>query len=99
MSRETLPPARVWYVCPKPDRRSHRIPVPPCATCGETRVVVASRTECVVYLRCPDCCYVWSVAKPLRDLSVTSQHAPLQGRVQANVDGAGIDKGESSQSC
>jgi hypothetical protein len=64
MSRETLPPARVWYVCPKPDRRSHRIHVPACETCGEPRVAVASRTECVVYLRCPDCCHVWSAQSP-----------------------------------
>ena len=98
MSRETLPPARVWYVCPKPDRRSHRIPVPPCATCGEPRVAIASRTECVVYLRCPDCYYVWSVPKPPPDLSVAGHHARAQGVVQANVDSAVIDNDESCQS-
>jgi hypothetical protein len=98
MPQETLSPGRVWSVCRKPDRRSQRIRVPPCETCGETRVAVASRTDCVVYLRCPDCCHVWSVPKPGLDLSVASQQPPGQGVAPANVDRAVIDRGESCQS-
>jgi hypothetical protein len=64
MSRETLAPARVWSVRPKPDRRLQRVPVSPCETCGETRVAIASRTDYVVYFRSPDCRQVWSVPKP-----------------------------------
>jgi hypothetical protein len=67
MSHETLAPARVWSVRPKPDRRRQRIPVSPCETCGETRVAIASRTDYVVYFRCPDCRQFWSVPKPGRE--------------------------------
>ena len=53
------------------ERRQQRLTIPPCENCGSTSTGVATRTEYVVYLRCPACWYVWSLPKPGRELVST----------------------------
>jgi hypothetical protein len=97
MSQETLAAARVWSLCPKPDRRSQRISVTACETCGATRVAIVSRTDYVLYLRCPDCCQVWSLPKPGRE---PGAGASLRSRAvtPVKVDRAIIERGEPCRS-
>jgi hypothetical protein len=46
------------------DRRQHSRETPPCPQCSTPHVHVASRTDYVLYLRCPSCFQVWSIPKP-----------------------------------
>jgi hypothetical protein len=64
--REKLRPLRPVTNHPKPppDRRRDRLAVPPCDECGSTATAVVSRTDYVLYVRCPACGLVWSVPKP-----------------------------------
>jgi hypothetical protein len=46
------------------ERRAERLALPPCLACDCRDTQVATRTEYVVYVRCPNCGDVWSVPKP-----------------------------------
>ncbi|HUE89751.1 MAG TPA: hypothetical protein VMO26_27050 [Vicinamibacterales bacterium] len=49
----------------QPERRRHRLVIPPCARCGETDALrVPLRTLFVIYVRCEMCGFVWNEAKP-----------------------------------
>ena len=45
------------------ERRSERLPVPPCPECQSTNVHVATRVDWFIYMRCRDCSMTWSVEK------------------------------------
>jgi len=49
---------------PEFDRRMDRLQPPACPTCHANSSQVATRTEYVLYLRCPRCSHIWSVSKP-----------------------------------
>jgi formate dehydrogenase maturation protein FdhE len=44
--------------------RRERLQLPPCPACRSMLVTVASRTPCMLYLRCRGCHTIWSVPKP-----------------------------------
>ena len=46
------------------ERRADRLALPPCPACESRDTHVATRTEYVLYVRCPNCGNVWSVPKP-----------------------------------
>jgi Zn ribbon nucleic-acid-binding protein len=46
------------------ERRTQHIELPPCPECRSTDTSVATRTDYVVYARCADCGFVWSIPKP-----------------------------------
>ena len=48
------------------ERRKRRLAVPPCTSCGSANTAVATRTEYVVYIRCADCRFVWSLPKAVQ---------------------------------
>jgi hypothetical protein len=51
-------------------RGADRLVTPPCPECKATAsVVVATRTDYVVYFRCTTCATVWSAQKPGRSLA------------------------------
>jgi hypothetical protein len=59
-------PSRPHERTPVPDfdRRIDRLQPPACPTCHGADTQVATRTEYVLYLRCPRCAHVWSIGKP-----------------------------------
>jgi len=46
------------------ERRAERLALPACPACARHETYVATRTDYVLYLRCPQCFKVWSVPKP-----------------------------------
>jgi hypothetical protein len=46
------------------ERRTDRRILPPCPDCDSRDTHVATRTEYVLYVRCPNCATVWSVPRP-----------------------------------
>ena len=46
------------------DRRFARGDLPACPQCAKDEATIATRTDYVVYLRCPACFHVWSIPKP-----------------------------------
>jgi hypothetical protein len=54
------------------ERRAERLAMLPCPDCSAHETYVASRTDYVLYLRCPNCARIWSVPKPgAQSLSTT----------------------------
>jgi hypothetical protein len=51
---------------PPPDRRRKRLETPPCSVCASPATRVVVRTDFFLYVRCPDCGFVWSLPKPAR---------------------------------
>jgi hypothetical protein len=51
----------------QPERRVHRLPLPPCQRCLSAHTAVVCRTSCVIYVRCAYCREVWSLEKPGHD--------------------------------
>jgi hypothetical protein len=47
-----------------PERRRRRLDVPRCQSCGSSKTAVATRTDYVIYVRCAECWFVWSLPKP-----------------------------------
>ncbi len=46
------------------ERRAERLALPSCPSCTARATHVATRTDYVLYLRCPKCANVWSIPKP-----------------------------------
>jgi hypothetical protein len=66
MSTESVPPTRRLSLSDQ--RRAKRDALPPCRCCGGSNTAVASRTDYALYIRCANCCEVWSVALPGREM-------------------------------
>jgi hypothetical protein len=47
-----------------PDVRERRLVLPDCAFCGSIHTSVVSFTEHFIFLRCPQCPFLFSIAKP-----------------------------------
>ena len=46
------------------ERRAERLALPTCPSCSARDTHVATRTDYVIYLRCPPCGHIWSISKP-----------------------------------
>jgi len=46
------------------ERRIHRLSLPSCSSCRTTTMEPVTRTDYVVYFRCPNCGRVQSAPKP-----------------------------------
>jgi predicted RNA-binding Zn-ribbon protein involved in translation (DUF1610 family) len=46
------------------ERRIDRLSLPSCPSCKTTTMAPVSRTDYVVYFRCPECGHIESVRKP-----------------------------------
>jgi uncharacterized Zn finger protein len=60
----SMRPARpVWPGKPF-ERRSQRFETPRCTNCDSKNTHVVIRTQYVLYVRCSDCAFGWSVSNP-----------------------------------